>query len=356
LLSSSDLPTLQLATLENLQRVASLGINTALSFDTQRDIRSVLEFFFKDKLGFLPNLGIGFVKLSTGQSLVYMSNGMLTAQGMTLINVINRFVDSNYQKGILYVDGSYPTVLGVRIAREILGIPAINIAGAAIGFNGEIASGSNGNSISIEEIIALSTKVSVQLEISYEASLTLVKRVLTRMLFSMQYISTLHPGEPAAEPFYDFKDKKSFERFVMQSAFECITSDRKIDLVVKYLEGSITDFQGGEGVVKKELIGKLHAIPTMKPDTILRRISVQKIQPPQKINADMFKICGYDDLESEVLASKAKSGEIFICRRSHPFMDFVIMLLSLNKRDLDSLSPEEKETLKQAILIVKRIF
>lgn len=357
LLSCIDNPVLKTATEENLAALKSIGLNPNLVFDSDTDPLNSLQNSFENTTGYNPELGIGFSSLASGQSAVFMEKGIPTATGIVLSNIIYAANNSEGINGVAYIDQGLSTVLGCKITDENLGIPAFQANGAAIGFGGEIASGTKGNSITISEFKFIIDQIGNQLDIPVCDVNEIVLNALSFKLFDTVFISTKHPNDASADTFYDFADKKSFCKFLRESTLNYISLQNNLDNISDYLEGggNFINQNGISKISKNELLGKASGILSMKNETLLKKIKQQTVIPARRVEESMFMSKGYDAESAQKFMQKVKSEKLFVVYRPNPYVDFALVLNQLNKSDLDQLNNQERNFVQQSILIIKKV-
>lgn len=149
-----------------------------------------------------------------------VDEGMLNANAIALSNIL--YVHENASKnkpvGVIYIDSGTQTVLSAKAPKETLALATMAVHGAAIGFNGKIASGTNDTSFTISQI---KTIISAQVQptgMSHDQLTDIAMRAMTYMLFNTYYIAPGRPSIPGVAPFYDFKSVATPLRIILRGA------------------------------------------------------------------------------------------------------------------------------------------
>ncbi|MCA9380969.1 hypothetical protein KC678_01785 [Candidatus Dojkabacteria bacterium] len=354
---NSDFSTLKFATEQNMVLLRLLGLNVNYILDTDCNPIGAINYAFSNTPGYFPELGLGFTSLRGGQSANYLDNGEFTAVGASLANMINLAINDDGLKGIAYFDHESSTAIASKVITEQLGIPVYQPSGAAIGFGGEIASGTKGNSIRLKEIYDFITRYGQQLGIDSSEIMNLGMNALTFSLFSNYYISDLHPNNYSANTFYDFASKEYFFEFFKSQIGSYRQVQNNIQNVLNTLERDETVNRDDSSAKRLyALVARSEAITRMTPEKLLQVISSQTVLKKDKVNVQMFIDMGYSEQESLRKIEDVEANNLFICKRSHPYFEYINFLLTMDIQDLMSLTGEQKNSIKKAILTVKKLF
>lgn len=173
--------------------------------------------------------GSGFNFLSSDKGIrVLQKSGQLTATGKALLSMFGASKDEIEKKRlVVFVDGSADTTAAVATFNSVFG-KAMQIPGAAIGFNGKMASGTNGEAMTLSQLIDV-------LKEQYPAenlSKALRQMILTKPL-------TMRTNN-LADAFYDFEDNAAFVRSLIVCFEEAKEFEIKVMNAMECLDAKVT--------------------------------------------------------------------------------------------------------------------
>lgn len=146
--------------------------------------------------------GSGFGFSNTKGIKIIQKGGLLTATGKALVSLdalTERSANPSTLPTVVYIDGSADTHDAVAVFDESsTKARAMNIPGAAIGFKGKLASGTNGEALTVREAARLFNDARPNANLA---------RALRHMIL---FVPVLMPTEHLSESFYDFRDNQSF--------------------------------------------------------------------------------------------------------------------------------------------------
>ena len=70
----------------------------------------------------------------------------------------------------------------------------------------------------------------------------------------------------------------------------------------------------------------------------------------------MFMEHAYTNEEAQQIIERVKNNELYIVKRTHLFSTFINSLLAIAPQEFDSLTGSERDILKEAIMVVGRVF
>lgn len=358
-ISSSDsvVPTLRFATEQNMSLFRLLGLNVNYILDTDCNPSSAINYAFQNSPGYFPEMGLGFTSLQSGKNVSYMDRNEITATGASIANILNLAIKDDELKGVAYFDHESSTSIAAKVITEQLGIPAYQPSGAAIGFGGEIASGTKGNSIRLNEIYNTLVSYGEQLDIDNEEIVRIGMNALTFGLFTNYYISDLHPNDYNANTFYDYSDKPFFFSALFNQINSYIQIQKELSSILNILEDDkLIDSSQNNSKNQNALVARSEAISRMTPEKLLQVIGSQSVLKANKVDIQIFEDMGYSESEAIKKVEEVQSGNLLVCKRSHPYVEYIKFLLSTDKNDLEYLDNKQKESVKNAILTVRKLF
>lgn len=251
--------------------------------------------------------GSGFNFLSSDKGIrVLQKAGQLTATGKALLSMFGVSIDS-LKKDLLavFVDGSEDTTSAVLTFNSVLG-KAIQLPGAAIGFKGKMASGTNGEALTLSELISAFKEQYTAKNLSKALRQVVLTKPLTMRTANL------------ADAFYDFEDNDGFVR----SLLICLEDARQFEnRAIKAIE-----------CLDTKVIGETK---TADPRN---KMFLQYL--PQKYEA-LLKASPEDIMISMKKATK--------CIRENFFMRILQSIMLFHLEKIDSLTREDCDILQQMI-------
>lgn len=173
--------------------------------------------------------GSGFNFLSSDKGIrVLQKGGQLTATGKALLSMFGASKAGIEKKRlVVFVDGSADTASAVLTFNSVLG-NAMQLPGAGIGFNGKMASGTNGEALTLSELIDIFKE-------QYPAEF--VSKALRQMVLTKPL--TMRTTN-LADAFYDFKDNAGFVRSLLTCLEDAKEFEVRVTKVMECLDAKVT--------------------------------------------------------------------------------------------------------------------
>lgn len=221
--------------------------------------------------------GSGFSFLSSGQSIkVLQKGGFLTATGKcvtAMANVAKQCLGFGQFPMMIFVDGS---TSGADAVATISSMPdlgkAAQVAGAAIGFDGKMASGSFGEALALRELIA---------EYSKRGPEHSLRAALRGMVLTRPLTIPIAKRPDLSCGFYDFYDNDSFVRALVECRQESENFRSSVVGFLGQLQQKVGDLTQAENQSAQKALAhireKSEAIKGSKAEDIIRALDRFKI-------------------------------------------------------------------------------
>ena len=248
-----------------------LYTDTKPTKDLKRKLKSIPQF--------MPDKGVGYVQLQKGHVSMLMDEGALNANAIALSNIL--YVHENASKikpvGVICVDNGTQAVLSVKAAKETLALVTMALHDAAIGFNGKIASGTNGTSFTISKIKTIISAQAQSMGMSQDRLINIAMRAITYMLFNTYYIAPDRPSIPGVAPFYDFRSVDAFTNYLTRSIWDFIRLKDHLVAIHDHLFASVAIETHTCRTSVSYIIAKANTIVLLNPEGFLKQMKSQDV-------------------------------------------------------------------------------